>query len=180
MRSFAIKILTIFTLGIILSTSCIKKPEVKNNGVLILKRDENSSKCAYYDENGNKILGDYYDAFTDTIKDFGIVADSGGFVLIDKTGKIVYHIFPFDCSPDRTIEGYYRIVDNNGKVGYVDSLTSKLIIKPQFVCASPFEKGIAKVSYCAKKVYMDDAHEHWIWESNEWFYIDKKGNKITN
>jgi hypothetical protein len=144
-----------------------------DNDILILKRNDSTSLYAYYDKNGHKVLGDYFMAFTDTIKDYGIVSDSG-FVLIDKHGKHIYNLFPFDNGPDIASEGLYRIIEN-GKIGYVDSATSKLVIKPIYDCAWPFENGKAKVSLNC--VTISDG-EHDRWESGEWFYIDKQGRTI--
>ena len=141
--------------------------------VLILKRNDSTSMYAYYDKKGNKVLGDYFMAFTDSIKDYGIVSDSG-FVLIDRHGKHIFNIYSFDNGPDETRDGFYRIVEN-GKIGYVDSASSKLVIKPTFDCAWPFENGKAKVSVNCKDVADG---EHWRWESDDWFYIDKKGIRI--
>ena len=147
-----------------------------NPSKLILRRDAKTSLFAYFDDKGNKILGDYYAAYTDTITDYGIVADPG-FVLIDKTGKHIYKIFSFDNGPDYTSEGLYRITHDN-KIGYVDSLTSKVIIKPQFDCAFPFENGKAKVSFKCKKVLANPGDEHTTWQSDEWFYIDRRGKIV--
>ncbi|HUS01764.1 MAG TPA: WG repeat-containing protein [Chitinophagaceae bacterium] len=143
---------------------------------LILKRDKETSLYAYFDDNGNKILGYYYAAYTDTITEYGIVADPG-FVLIDKTGKHIFKIFAFDNGPDYTSEGIYRIVDN-GKIGYVDSITSKVIIEPKFDCAYPFENGKAKVSVNCKTVKAFPEDEHSTWESDDWFYVDKTGKIV--
>jgi hypothetical protein len=148
------------------------KAQTQTKEPLIL-RFNSDSMYAYYDHAGKKILGDYYRAFTDTIIDFGIVSDSG-FILIDRNGRHIYEIYPFDNGPDYTSDGLYRII-KNGKIGYVDSISSKLIIDPIFNCAYPFEKGKAKVSL--KCVTVQEG-EHSRWESDDWFYIDKKGNKI--
>lgn len=144
-----------------------------NSGVLILKRDSITLMYAYFDKNGNKILGNYLAAYYDTIRDYGIVEDSG-FVLIDKHGKHIYKIFPYDNGPDYTSEGLYRIIEN-GKIGYVDSATSILVIKPIFDCAWPFQNGKAKVSLNCNNI---KEGEYWRWVSDDWFYIDKKGNRI--
>jgi hypothetical protein len=144
-----------------------------DNDILILKRNDTTSMFAYYDENGSKVLGDYFMAFTDSIKDYGIVFDSG-FVLINRHGKHIYQIFPFDNGPDLTSEGLYRIIEN-GKIGYVDSVTSKMVIEPQYDCAWPFENGKANVSLNC--ITMSDG-DYSRWESSEWFYIDKQGRKI--
>ncbi|WP_374163208.1 WG repeat-containing protein [Arcticibacter sp. MXS-1] len=143
---------------------------------LVLKRDTTTSMYAYFDEKGNKVLGDYYAAYTDTITEYGIVADPG-FVLIDKTGKHIYNIYPLDNGPDYTSEGTYRIIEN-GKIGYVDSLTSEVLIQPKFDCAYPFENGKAKVSVNCRTVKAFPGDEHSTWESKEWFYVDKTGKVV--
>lgn len=155
--------------------SCNAKthPTPVNHDILILKYNDSSSLYAYYDAAGNKVLGDYVMAYTDTLKDYAIVADSG-FVLIDKQGKHLYTIFPYDNGPDDASDGLYRILED-GKIGYVDAASAKLVIKPTFDCAYPFENGKAKVSLNCKQI---QDSEHSIWESDNWFYIDKNGNKI--
>jgi hypothetical protein len=71
-------------------------------------------------------------------------------------------------------DGLFRIIINN-KIGYADSGTGKIVIKPQFACAWPFENGRAKVSAnCKTQSY----GEHSTWFSDKWFYIDKKGRKV--
>jgi hypothetical protein len=158
---------------ILVLVSCKEKP---TPGKLVLRRDERTSMFAYFDENGKKVLGDYYAAYTDTITEYGIVADPG-FVLIDKTGRHIYKIYPFDNGPDETSEGIYRIIDD-GKIGFVDSATSKVLVAPKFTCAFPFENGKAKVSFDCKKVYAFPGDEHWTWQSDKWFYINKRGEVV--
>lgn len=149
-----------------------------DSSMLILKRDKETSLYAYFDEKGNKVLGDYYAAYTDTITEYGIVSDPD-FVLIDKKGNHIYKIYPFDNGPDYTSEGIYRIV-KDGKIGYADSLTSRVIVEPKFDCAFPFENGKARVSMKCKEVFAFPGDEHPTWQSDEWYYIDKKGNVIEN
>ena len=147
-----------------------------NQSKLVLKRDSSTSLFAYFDEKGNKVLGDYYAAYTDTITDYGVVADPD-FVLIDKKGKHIYKIYPFDNGPDYTSEGIYRII-KDGRIGYVDSATSKVLIEPKFACAFPFENGKAKVSFKCKTVIAFSGDEHLTWQSDEWFYIDRTGKTV--
>jgi WG containing repeat len=143
---------------------------------LILKRDDKTSLFAYFDEEGNKILGDYYAAYTDTITEYGIVADPG-FVLIDKQGKHIHKILPFDNGPDYTSEGIYIII-KDGKIGYIDSITSKVLIDPKFDCALPFENGKAKVSLECKTFKAFSGDEHPSWQSDKWVYIDRTGKIV--
>jgi hypothetical protein len=121
-------------------------------------------------------LGKYAICYTDTFRTYAIVLKSKyGFVTIDRNEKILYQVYPFDNGPDYTSDGYFRIIENN-KIGFADSATGKIIIKPQFDCAFPFEKNIAKVSNNCK-TQADGEHEMWL--SDNWYYIDKKGNKVN-
>jgi hypothetical protein len=86
-----------------------------------------------------------------------------------------YKIFVYDNGPDYTSDGLYRIVGANEKIGYMDSLTSKVVIEPQFDCAFPFENGKAKVS---NKCETKKDGEHSTWESKDWYFIDKSGKKL--
>lgn len=140
----------------------------------IARTDQNTGKYAYYDANGHKKLGDFAMAFTDTLREYAIVADSE-IVLIDRTGKVKYKVFPFDNGPDEPSEGLYRIIGDNGKIGYADAQTAQIRIPPQYECAYPFENGKAKVAnQCTKKLEGD----YTIWQSEKWFYIDKNSIPI--
>jgi hypothetical protein len=94
-------------------------------------------------------------------------------VAIDRNEKILFEIFPFDNGPDPISDGLYRIVTNK-KIGFADQ-NGNIIIIPRYGCAYPFEKGRAKVSDKCKTV---KDGEHSIWISDNWYYIDKKGNKL--
>jgi hypothetical protein len=179
MKDFPLLFIIFVITSILLA--CQSKPVsskllLKTSGKLILKRDSTTSLYAYYNGKGEKVLGDFYAAYTDTITTYGIVADPN-FVLIDRNGKHIYNIYPFDNGPDYTSEGTYRVIKDD-KIGYVDSATSKLIIKPQFGCAFPFENGKAKVSYHCEEVSAHVGNEHKTWQSDDWFYIDKTGKVI--
>jgi hypothetical protein len=160
------KILTTFILVAVLS--CFSN-KTSDNDLLYAKRLSNN-KYAYFDKYGNKVLGDYYVVYTKTLKDYAIVSDPGT-VLIDRKGRIIYDIFVVDNGPDYTRDGLYRII-KNGRIGYVDSLTSKLVIQPNYKCAYPFEKGKAKVSNSCNEIHEG---EYYSWESTKWYYINKKG-----
>lgn len=171
----AILILTCCGDGSGIKLSGASDPRSDTTGIYVLKRDSVTSLFAYYNKSGEKVLGDYIAAYSDTMKDFAIVADPG-FVLIDRWGRHLYDIFVFDNGPDYTSEGLYRVVINN-KIGFVDSVTSELVIPAIYQCAYPFENGRARVStQCITK----SDGEHSSWESESWFYIDKNGKKLNN
>ena len=70
-------------------------------------------------------------------------------------------------------EGLFRIMDENGLIGFADSL-GYVVIKPQFKFAFPFKNDKAKVTFTGEEKVMSD-EEHRKWVSNEWQYINKKG-----
>ncbi len=141
--------------------------------------DTTKDEYGYKNQNGDTIieLGKYNFCFTDTFKTYAIVADKNfGFVAIDRRQNILYKVFPFDNGPDYAVDGLFRIMTNN-KVGYADEATGKVIIKPQFDCAFPFENGIAKVGLNCT-THSDGEHSYWT--SDNWFYINKKGRKVNS
>lgn len=150
----------------------------KTNSYLIAFLDTSNDKYGYKDIEGNMVIqpGKYGICFTDTFRTYAIVLKSNfGFVGIDRQENILYEVFPFDNGPDYVSEGLFRIKANH-KIGYADSATGKIIIKPQFNCAFPFENGVAKVSNDCKT---QSDGEHTAWLSDNWFFIDKTGNKVT-
>lgn len=84
--------------------------------------------------------------------------------------------FQFDNGKDYVRDGLYRIVDSQGKIGYADE-DGTTVIAPRFAFGLPFENGRAKVTDTGKKVKVGE--EHWRWESDDWYYIDKTGRKIN-
>ena len=145
---------------------------------LVRLADSIKDEYGYKNLGGDTIipLGKYAICFTDTFKTYAIVLKPhSGFVAIDRQENTLYQVFPFDNGPDIASDGLFRIIENS-KIGYADSLTGKMIIKPQFDCAWPFKHGVAKVSTeCTER--SDGEHKTWI--SNNWYYIDKSGMKIN-
>jgi hypothetical protein len=144
---------------------------------LILFRDTVTNEYGYKTLKGEIIIpsGKYLACFTDTFRTYAIVFTSRKlFIAIDRHEQELYGIFRFDNGPDYTSEGLFRIVVGR-KMGYADSATGKIVIKPQFACAWPFEQGVAKVSNDCRR----QRHgEHSVWLSNSWYYIDKKGRRV--
>jgi hypothetical protein len=150
----------------------------KSNDYWISFVDTVKDEYGYKNMQGDTViqLGKYNMCFTDTFRTYAIVLKPNfGFVAIDRQQKILYKVFPFDNGLDYTSDGLFRIVEDN-KIGYANSSTGKIIIKPQYECAFPFDKGIAKVSLTCKT---QSDGEHSIWLSKSWFYIDKKGRKVN-
>lgn len=131
---------------------------------------------AFVNEKGDTLIpfGTYLESFTDTIRTFGSVYDSAkGFLGIDPTGKELFEIYPFDNGPDYLEDGLFRIL-KDGLIGYADA-AGTIVIEPQFSCAMPFENGRAQVSKnCSTSVEFEMTKM----ESDDWYYIDKKGQRI--
>lgn len=150
----------------------------KNKGYLLLFSDTTKDEYGYKNQNGDTViqLGKYNFCFTDTFRTYAIVADKHfGFVAIDRQQNVLYNVFPFDNGPDYAADGLFRIIKNN-KIGYADEATGKIVIKPHFDCAFPFENSIAKVGLNCTK-HSDGEHSYWT--SDNWLYIDKRGRKIN-
>ncbi|WP_413511990.1 WG repeat-containing protein [Myroides odoratus] len=91
-----------------------------------------------------------------------------------------YQPFMYDNGPDYVVEGVYRIVDEEGKMGFAN-VRGEVVIQPQFAFVFPFENGLAKATQEGKKQEVEGSKgEYHYWNSENWFYIDKKGNTVSN
>lgn len=139
---------------------------------------EMGGSFSYVNQNGEIVVpsGTYSASYTDTIRSYGLVAEKGGaIVAINAKGDKLYQVFTYDNGPDYIEDGLFRIVEN-GKIGYADGETGKIIIAPKYTCAFPFENGKAKVSSNCSEESVGEYSE---WVSDEWFFIDKEGKKVV-
>lgn len=174
-----------FLVVILLFESC------SNNGSNQLTADkvEEKKPCLYciynqdeqvslVNEKGETIApyGKFDFCFFDSTYTFGTVYDpvKKGFFAYDVSGKELFQVMQFDNGPDYVEDGLFRIVKDS-LIGYADE-NGEIVIEPQFQCAYPFEDGKAQVSKNCKKSIEFEMEK---WESNEWYFIDKKG-KIVN
>ena len=84
------------------------------------------------------------------------------------------------CGLNKPYTIYQRIVDTRSKkIGYATP-DGKVLIEPQFAYGYPFENGKAKVTYKGTQKAVENSQgEYHYWDSDDWFYIDKQGNKIN-
>lgn len=140
----------------------------------------------YLNERGDTIVpyGKYRYCQTDTIKKIGFVYENkpkdARIICINDAGKELFYVFKYDNGPDYTQEGLFRIMDEDGLVGFADSL-GNVIIEPQFKFAYPFKGGKTKVTLEGeqKEVPKSEGEKHY-WESGTWFYIDKRNKHLTD
>jgi hypothetical protein len=130
---------------------------------------------AYLNERGDTVIpaGQYGYSFTDTLNQFAIVGDDTELFAINAGGERLYEVYVYDNGPDYVQEGLFRILRNE-QIGYADA-TGQIVIEPRFACAEPFENGRARV---ALQCTTTADGEHTIVDSDEWFYIDRAGEKI--
>lgn len=138
-----------------------------------------SSVC-YVNEQGDTVVpyGRYNYCVSDSIAPVGFVLEKGvnGITCINTEGQVMCYAFVVDnLTPDYLSEGYFRIVNEEGLIGFADSL-GNIVVPPQFKFAYPFDKGKAKVTYTGSK--SDPNDEHWEWVSDDWFYIDYQGRAV--
>ena len=139
----------------------------------------------YLNERGDTIVpyGKYRYCQTDTIKELGFVYENkpkdARIICINNAGKELFYVFKYDNGPDYIQEGLFRIMNEDGLVGFADSL-GNVVIKPQFKFAYPFEHGKAKVTFSGEnKVIPDSKGEKHYRDNSDWYYINKNG-KIIN
>lgn len=129
----------------------------------------------YTNQLGEVIIpfGQFEYAFSDTILTFGLVVKDSELIGINQQGERLYEVFQFDNGPDYLADGLFRILKND-RIGYADA-AGRIVIEPQFACADPFDSGRAKVAInCTTSA----DGEHTVAESGEWFYINKRGQKL--
>jgi hypothetical protein len=103
------------------------------------------------------------------------VADSSGWMYIDKTGHILLRPFIYDNGPDYYVEGLARYVDN-GKIGFFDQ-SGKIVIKARWDFAYPFHNG--KAAVCSGCSEFSKGEYHSI-KGGKWGYIDTAGQLIDS
>ncbi|MGG5506077.1 MULTISPECIES: WG repeat-containing protein [unclassified Myroides] len=95
------------------------------------------------------------------------------------TSKSTHQPYWYDNGPDFVVEGMYRIVDEEGKMGFAN-VKGQVVIKPQFAFVFPFKNGVAKATFEGRSREVAESRgEYHYWDSPSWFYIDQKGNIVS-
>ena len=85
----------------------------------------------------------------------------------------IFDAYYYDNGPDYISDGLFRI-KRNGKIGYANE-KGEIVIDAVYACANPFENSKAKVALTCTQT---KEGEYTRQDSDAWFYIDRKGNKI--
>ncbi|WP_282038743.1 WG repeat-containing protein [Saccharicrinis aurantiacus] len=140
------------------------------------------SRVAYVNENRDTIIpfGKYAYFGSDSLEYIANVLEHpndttwGRQIAIDRNQNVLFDIVIFDNGPESFNEGLLRVI-RNGKMGYANRY-GQIIIPCIYDYAKWFENGLAEVTFKATEYF--DMDEHRRVESNEWFIINKKGNRI--
>ncbi|MBC6993575.1 WG repeat-containing protein [Neolewinella lacunae] len=139
--------------------------------------DEMGAPSGYLNASGDTIIpsGKYFYAYTDTIRDFGMVMEdeSGKILGINQNGTELFEVFRYDNGPDYVASGLFRII-KDGKIGYANP-SGEIVIAPNFACAYPFEGDFAKV---ADNCETEIIGEHSSWVSDGWYQIGRDGKRV--
>ncbi len=138
---------------------------------------------AFINEKGDTVIpfGNYAYFGTDTLEYFANVIEHpndstwGRYIGIDRNQNVLFDLVLFDNGPDYFNDNLTRVL-RNGKMGYANKF-GQVVIPCKYDFAKCFENGKAEVTFKAKEYI--DLEEHSRVESDEWFLIDKQGNKIN-
>lgn len=108
------------------------------------------------------------------------------FLLITTTAqyrhisKTDFKPYQFDNGDDEVRCERYRIVDNEGKIGYANP-QGYIVIEPKYAFGFPFEDGKAKVTDTGQMKEVEGSNgEYHYWDSNDWYYTDLWGNRLLD
>jgi len=113
--------------------------------------DNGISSVCFINEQGDTIVphGRYVYCTSDSIAPVGFAWEPGakGIACINTEGQVLCRALDVDnLTPDYLFEGHFRIVNDEGLMGFADSL-GHVVVTPQFKYAYPFEGGKAKVTF---------------------------------
>jgi len=157
-------------------------PGSKLKAVTNAEHLEYGVSVAYVNENNDTIIpfGKYAYYGTDTLEFYANVMEHpndstyGRQMAIDKNENVLFDLVMFDNGLEPFNDGLTRVI-RNGKMGYANRF-GQVVIACEYDYVKWFENGKAEVTYSAKEYF--DLDEHRVVESDEWFSIDKKGNRV--
>ena len=139
-------------------------------------------RVAYVNEKNDTIIpfGKYAYYGTDVFEYYANVIEHpndstyGRQIAIDKNQNILFDAVVFNNGPEPFVEGLARVI-RNGKMGFANKF-GQVVIPCVYDFAKSFKNGKAEVTYNATEYLNMDKHKKV--ESDKWFVIDKKGNKL--
>ncbi|PIB34094.1 hypothetical protein BFP72_00955 [Reichenbachiella sp. 5M10] len=96
-------------------------------------------------------------------------------VGINRLHDILFDLVMYDNGPEEAHEDLLRVL-RNGKMGYAND-RGQVVIPCIYAYARWFDQGRAEVTFDATQYY--DLDHHLRVESDDWFEIDRQGERIT-
>jgi hypothetical protein len=139
-------------------------------------------RVAYIDNSGDTVipLGKYLYYGTDTLIYYADVfvganrTSVGRKVGITRDQKILFDLVMYDNGPDVFLDGLVRVL-RNGTMGYANKY-GQVVIPCVYDYGGQFNNGLTRFTFKATR-YLDG--DHTMIKSDEWFVIDKKGQKVV-
>ena len=143
----------------------------------------NAYECGYVNQKGDVIIpyGRYSMCFTDTLVHFSVVLirnkDTLGFYAINQQEVRLFKVVTTSQGPTFLVNGFIQVTDSSGLIGFANE-RGKVVIVPQFQCATDFYGGKALVTYkCTLRTSQNEVPSGPP-TSDNWFYIDKTGKRV--
>ncbi|MDO5986141.1 WG repeat-containing protein [Flavivirga amylovorans] len=141
-------------------------------------------RVAYVNEKNDTIIpfGKYAYYGTDTLEYYANVLEHPNdttyrrLIAIDRNQNVLFDAVVFNNGPEPFVEGLTRVI-RNGKMGFANKF-GQVVIPCVYDFAKSFKNGKAEVTYNATEYLNMDKHKKV--ESDEWFMIDEKGNRLKN
>jgi len=139
-------------------------------------------RVAYVNEKNDTIIpfGKYAYYGTDTLEYYANVIEHPNdntyrrLIAIERNQNILFDAVLFNNGPEPFVEGLARVIRNE-KMGFTNKF-GQVVIPCVYDFAKSFKNGKAEVTYNATEYLNMDKHKKV--ESDKWFVIDKKGNKL--
>lgn len=171
---------TIQLLCILLLLFSINSSKSQDKEKLMLISNSNELtpySTGYVNSKGDTIIpiGKYVYCYTEVFDKIAVVLpkDAKDFIAIDRNEKELFKVLAMDNQPDMIQDGMFRIKLNN-KIGFAN-MEGRILIKPIYDFALPFDKGYARVN---KDGHLKQVDEYKSIEGGKWGLIDTEGRYV--
>jgi hypothetical protein len=145
---------------------------------------EYGSNVAYVNKEGDTLIpfGKYAYFGTSSFVHFATVMEHpndttyGRQVGINAEQQILFDIVLYDNGPEFFRDDLLRVL-RNGKMGFADRY-GKIVIPCKYDYVKWFYDGVVEVSFDAEEYW--DRDGHLMVDSDEWFLIDREGNRVKD
>lgn len=149
------------------------EPAVAAKGPALELFEGEGGLSGYRTATGEVVIPATYSMANPFVDAVAAVLSDKGWVLIDRTGKVLATPFLFDNGPDEFVDGRARVVEGE-KYGFLAS-TGELVVPPTWSFVQAFSGGYAAVCEGCKR---EDSGEHYFMTGGKWGYVDVAGTLV--